>query len=167
MGGVLTRHAGYDEDFFRWTREQADAIRAAAREGSNAPVDWDNVAEEIESLGKADRRACGSLINRILAHLAKLRLDSDSDAGRHWRSEISAFRGSLARILDDSPSLRARLADFVAEEHPRALRQLLAECEDRPQLAGRVRALMADPRAWFTAAEAADEDFLPKPLDTP
>ena len=39
----------YDRDFFLWTQEQATALRAV--KDSNLPLDWDNLAEEIESLG--------------------------------------------------------------------------------------------------------------------
>jgi Domain of unknown function DUF29 len=52
----------YDEDFVRWTKEQAAALRRAKNlppagtVGSNLPLDWENLAEEIESLGKSERR---------------------------------------------------------------------------------------------------------------
>jgi hypothetical protein len=42
----------YDEDFVRWTEEQAAALRRA--KGSNLPLDWEYLAEEIESLGKSE-----------------------------------------------------------------------------------------------------------------
>ena len=60
----------YDEDFVRWTEEQAAALRRA--KGSNLALDWENLAEEIESLGKSDRRELRSQITRILRHLVKL-----------------------------------------------------------------------------------------------
>jgi hypothetical protein len=41
----------YEEDFVRWTEQQAAALRAAARAGTNLPLDWENLAEEIDSLG--------------------------------------------------------------------------------------------------------------------
>jgi hypothetical protein len=44
----------YDQDFFLWTQEQAAALRRA--KDSNLPLDWENLAEEIECLGKSDRR---------------------------------------------------------------------------------------------------------------
>ena len=56
----------YDRDFVLWTEEQAAALRRA--KGSNLPLDWENLAEEIESLGKSDRRALSSQIRRILHH---------------------------------------------------------------------------------------------------
>jgi len=52
----------YDEDFVAWSKQQAEALRAAARGGSNQQLDWENLAEEIGSLGKSQRSALGSQI---------------------------------------------------------------------------------------------------------
>ena len=41
----------YKADFAAWSKNQADALRSAARGGSNQKLDWENLAEEIESLG--------------------------------------------------------------------------------------------------------------------
>jgi Domain of unknown function DUF29 len=60
----------YDQDFLLWTEEQAAALRRVKE--SNLPLDWENLAEEIESLGKSDRRQLRSQIRRILCHLFKL-----------------------------------------------------------------------------------------------
>ena len=57
----------YDRDFFLWTQEQAAALRAVRK--SNLPLDWDNLAEEIESLGKSQRTELNSQVRRILRHL--------------------------------------------------------------------------------------------------
>jgi Domain of unknown function DUF29 len=48
---TITTH--YDEDFVAWSQQQAEALRAAARGGSNQVIDWQNLAEEIEGLGKS------------------------------------------------------------------------------------------------------------------
>ena len=48
----------YEEDFVRWTEEQSSALRDAPRLGTNLPLDWENLAEEVESLGKSDP-CCG------------------------------------------------------------------------------------------------------------
>jgi hypothetical protein len=58
----------YEQDFFLWTKEQAAALRLA--KNSNLPLDWENLAEEIER--KSDRRELRSQIRRILRHLLKL-----------------------------------------------------------------------------------------------
>ena len=62
----------YEQDFFRWTEEQARGLRAAAAMRLNAPLDWENLAEEIESLGRSDRRELASRVQTVIEHLMKL-----------------------------------------------------------------------------------------------
>ena len=81
----------YDQDFFLWTEEQAAALRRA--KSSNLPLDWENLAEEIESLGKSDRRELTSQIRRILRHLLKLEASPATRPHAGWRSTIIDARG--------------------------------------------------------------------------
>jgi hypothetical protein len=67
----------YDRDFLLWTQEQAAALRAVRK--SNLPLDWENLTEEIESLGKSDRRQLRAQIRRILRHLFKLEVSPALD----------------------------------------------------------------------------------------
>ncbi len=60
----------YEQDFLLWTKEQATALRRAT--GSNLPLDWENLAEEVESLGASQRTELNSQIRRVLRHLFKL-----------------------------------------------------------------------------------------------
>jgi hypothetical protein len=62
----------YEQDFFRWTEQQTEALRAAAATRINPPLDWENLAEEIESLGRSQRRELGSRILVIVEYLMKL-----------------------------------------------------------------------------------------------
>ncbi|MGH7084764.1 MAG: DUF29 family protein, partial [Acetobacteraceae bacterium] len=62
----------YDEDFVLWAEQQAAALRAAAQGASNLELDWENLAEEIDSLGTSQRSALRSQIRRIIRHLIKL-----------------------------------------------------------------------------------------------
>ncbi len=58
----------YNQDLVLWSEAQARALRAAADAGWNAPIDWENVAEEIESLGKSERHALASHIAIVIEH---------------------------------------------------------------------------------------------------
>src|ERR1700740_3531703 len=104
----------YDRDFFLWTQEQAAALRAVRK--SNLPLDWDNLAEEIESLGKSDRRQLRSQIRRILRHLFKLEASPAPEPRAGWCSTINDGRGDIEDVLRDSPSLRREIDAFIAEE---------------------------------------------------
>lgn len=101
--------ARYDEDFFAWTEEQARALREAAARRANDPVDWENVAEEIESVGKSDRRALESRLTRLIEHLLKLEWSPAAEPRAGWRRTVREQRREIAALLEDSPSLRGRI----------------------------------------------------------
>ena len=159
MGDVLIRHAGYDEDFFLWTQEQAQALRAMQHNESNVRLDWENIAEEIESLGKSDRRGCTSFVGQILAHLLKLKYWPDAGPKRGWQKEIRTFRFQLEQIIDDSPSLRAKMPEVAASEQTRVLKRLMADFEDHPEFLLHLKqAAIAFP---FTHEQVLDDSFYP------
>jgi Domain of unknown function DUF29 len=104
----------YDQDFFLWTQEQAAALRRA--KDSNLPLDWENLAEEIECLGKSDRRELTSQIRRILRHLLKLEVSPAVQAHAGWRSAIIDARSEIDGVLSDSPSLRREVDRLVTDQ---------------------------------------------------
>jgi hypothetical protein len=104
----------YDQDFVLWTEEQAAALRRS--KDSNLPLDWANLAEEIESLGKSDRRALRSQIRRILRHLLKLEVSPAVEPRAGWRETIGDARSEIGDLLRDSPSLRREVDALIAEE---------------------------------------------------
>jgi uncharacterized protein DUF29 len=114
----------YDEDFVRWTEEQAAALRRA--KGSNLALDWDNLAEEIESLGKSDRRELRSQITRILRHLLKLEASPAAEPRAGWRATIDEARTEIEGVLEDSPSLR-REAQALIRKQVRAAARLATD----------------------------------------
>ena len=118
----------YDVEFVRWTEEQAAALRQAqgSSGGSNLPLDWDNLAEEIESLGKSDRREFRSHITRILRHLLKLEVSPAARPRAGWRATIDEARIEIEGLLEDSPSLQ-READVLIKNQIRAAARLAAD----------------------------------------
>jgi Domain of unknown function DUF29 len=106
----------YQRDFFEWTQAQAQALREAARVGANLPLDWENLAEEIESLGRRDRRELRSRISRVLEHLLKLQFSPAHEPRDGWVETIMTQRAAIQRILKDSPSLRREVGDMLVEE---------------------------------------------------
>jgi hypothetical protein len=120
----------YDQDLVRWSEEQARALRAAASAGRNAPIDWENVAEEIESLGRSDRRALASHIAIVIEHLLKLQSSPASMPARGWTDSVLRARREIVRLLDDSPSLRGEIAGMILEEFPSARALVRAALND-------------------------------------
>ncbi len=81
----------YDKDFWTWTQEQA----AALRRREFGAVDWDNVIEEIETLGRSERSAWTSYCANVIAHLLKIEHSPVSRDLNRWLGEIVAWRGEM------------------------------------------------------------------------
>ena len=89
----------YDEDFYLWTRDQAAALRRLAAERWNGPLDLEHLAEEVEDLGKSQRHAVESLLERVLEHLLKLEHSPAADPRRGWLVSVLHARAHLGRLL--------------------------------------------------------------------
>ena len=75
---------GYETDYYQWTQLMAQALR----ERDYSRIDWDNLIEEIEDMGKSQKRAIESLLMRLTEHLLKL---------KYWRLRSSTRRVSTPR----------------------------------------------------------------------
>ena len=111
----------YEQDFVRWAEQQARAIRDAGNAGTNLPIDWENVAEEIDSLGRSQRTELRSRLRAIIAHLMKLEASPATEPRRGWEETIRGQRSELELLLEDSPSLRQEIPTLIARALPRAV----------------------------------------------
>jgi Domain of unknown function DUF29 len=133
----------YDEDFFAWTIEQARLLRA----GDLSAVDAANVAEEIESMGRSDRRQLQSRLAVLIMHLLKWRFQP-SARSRSWSATIEEQRLQIENILSESPSLQPQ-AYAIARERTIAETGLSDD--------------MFLPTCPFTFDEVLSRSFLPEP----
>jgi hypothetical protein len=99
----------YQADFAAWSQAQASALRRR----STAGLDWDNIAEEIESLGRSERREIRSRLEILLIHLLKWRFQPDRRSVS-WEASIEEARRRIEDVLADNPSLRAVPAEALA-----------------------------------------------------
>ena len=153
----------YDDDILLWSEQQAAAIRRLGRNAREIPneLDIENVAEEIESVGRSELAAVESYLELIFVHLIRPVVEPDSASVRHWRSEIVGFHANARRRY--SPSMRQRIdvnalwrsarersllayegtqherIAALSKEGPFALDELLAEKIDVVGLADRLR----------------------------
>lgn len=101
---TLKTHSEYNQDFYAWTLHNAELIR----QGKLSEVDFEHVAEEIESMGKSDKR---KLINRLavlIAHLLKWQFQR-TRRSNSWKYTIKEQRIKTRDLLEDSPSLKHEL----------------------------------------------------------
>jgi hypothetical protein len=124
----------YDSDFFAWTKQQAKALRAAARNRTNQPLDWENLAEEIEGLGASERSALGSHIMRIIQHFAKLEFSPAVEPRNGWRRTVRLARIQAEKRLGDNPSLRRQLRRIVDQETRRGIEYAIADLEEHGEI---------------------------------
>jgi len=96
----------YETDIIVWANEQAALLRA----GRFSDIDIARIAEEIEDVGKSERRELGSRMAVLLAHLLKWQFQPGR-RGSSWRRTIKEQRRSIAAHLRETPSLKAALAD--------------------------------------------------------
>ncbi len=114
----------YDTDFYEWTQHQAAALAT----GKVSELDLANLAEEIESLGKRDRRGLRNNLKVLLMHLLKWRYQpARRQTGRSWESTIIEHRDRIEAILDDSPSLRRQVEAIITETYLLARRRASSE----------------------------------------
>ena len=119
---MATKAAGlYDEDFYAWTQEQAQALRTHFK-GDNR-LDVEHLAEEVEDLGKSELNAIESYIVQIIAHLLKLDYSGHAAPRVHWRAEILNFRQNIDRKI--TPTIR-RTVERELQELYRGGRQVAA-----------------------------------------
>lgn len=96
--------AAYDFDVVAWSLEQARLLRA----GQFSQLDIEHIAEEIEDVGKSEKRELRSRMALLLAHLLKWQYQSDY-RGNSWRRTIKIQRSGILECLDETPSLKADL----------------------------------------------------------
>jgi hypothetical protein len=114
---VATKAADlYDQDFYAWTQQQADALRTHFR--SDNRLDVEHLAEEVEDLGRSELHAVESFIEHIIAHLLKLDYSGHAAPRPHWRAEIVNFRQNVDRKI--SPSIRCTVVRDLDELYRRA-----------------------------------------------
>ena len=144
----------YDADILAWCELQAAALRA--RRAGDAILDWDNLAEEIEDLGKSQLQGCESQLENIIEHLLKLEYVRSPRDYPHWRGEIRPFRTTLAKRI--TQTIRNRLLEELDGLHLSVVKALL----DR-ELDGfdRQAAELVHSRP-YTWAQITDEDWLPE-----
>jgi hypothetical protein len=138
----------YEEDFFEWTRRNAELLRA----GRLQQADIEHIAEEIEDMGKRDRRELKSHVRLLLIHLLKWQLQPRRRS-RSWNDTIISERIEIDGILKQSPGLLAKICDYLVENYKDAVRLAVIET-----------GLLVDRfpgECPFTVEQLLDPEFLP------
>ena len=137
----------YNEDYYLWLRNTAQLIK----EKRFSEVDADNLVEEIEDMGRSEKRALESNLVVLLLHLLKYKYQP-SKRSNSWKASIREHRRRLRKALQDSPSLKGYCEEVFADCY-----------EDGRQQASDETGLSLDTfpvESPFTILEVLDEKYL-------
>ncbi len=138
----------YQADYYGWLQENAQLIR----EKRFSELDVDNIIEELESMGKSEKRELSNRLTVLLMHLLKWQYQSVKRS-TSWRNTIAVQRIDIRELLEDSPSLRREVTDKIAVAYEKAV--LTAEVETGIEKQNFPAACP------FSFEQILDEDFLP------
>src|ERR1700723_20493 len=140
---------GYDTDFYEWCLETAALIRNRRFD----EVDLEHVAEEIEDMGKRDKREVGSRLTVLIMHLLKWQMQPERKHAS-WRKTIEEQRLQLEIVLRDSPSLVRIARQEIPAVYPYAAKKAAIET--------RLAARLFPKICPFTAEQILRDDFFPE-----
>ncbi len=105
----------YEQDFYGWTQEQAGLLRA----GRLADLDIENLIEEVETMGRSEKRALESSLTVLLVHLLKWQYQPVR-RGRSWELTIKTQRINFMKVLRDNPGLKPSLDQVMTDAYQMA-----------------------------------------------
>ena len=144
----------YDQDFYTWAPRQAALVRARRLD----ELDLENVAEELESLGKEQAHKLEAAFRVLLLQLLK-QAHQPQRRSRSWRSTVVRERTNVERILADNPGLKPQRARHFETAYRGARKEAAAETG---------LPIATFPEAPpYTAEQAMDEAFWPEPAGRP
>ena len=138
----------YDRDFYAWTKQAGELLR----KGCFSQLDMCDVAEEIEDMGIAEKRALKSQMRRLVLHLAKWELQPQKRSSS-WMESIDSARAEIGDILEHSPSLKPAVRELAGEIYDQAVKYASRET-------GLARSF--PPACPYTIEQLLDDDFLPE-----
>jgi len=138
----------YQKDYYGWLQENVRLIR----ERKFSEIDTENLIEELESMGKSEKRELSSRLTLLLMHLLKWQYQTVKRS-TSWRNTIAVQRIDVRELLEDSPSLRNEVSDRIETAYEKA--KLAAEVETGIEKQNFPAACP------FSFEQILDENFLP------
>ncbi|MGK7949024.1 MAG: DUF29 domain-containing protein [Xenococcaceae cyanobacterium] len=139
----------YDQDYYQWLTITAQKLR----QGKLAEVDLVNLIEEIEDMGRSERKAVRSNLRILLMHLLKYKYQPENRTNS-WLFTIVEHRKRLKESFKDSPSLKPYFLEVFEECYQDAIDLAAAET-------GLPRETFPN-QSSFTPKETLDSDYLPQ-----
>ncbi len=150
----------YERDFDAWIQQHI----ALLKQGRVNEIDVEHLIEELEDMGKSNRR---ELVNRfipLIAHLLKWEYQYKHlqdkwiiFTGGSWRGTITEQRTKLIDLLEDIPSFKKNLNDAVIKAYPKSVKIAINETN--------LPRSIFPKHCPYTVEQLLDENFYPEPQD--
>lgn len=138
----------YNKDFYTWILHNVALIRA----GKFSEIDSEHIAEELESMGRSERRELISRLVILMVHLLKWKFQPVKRS-KSWKYTIKEQRIQLVDLLEESPSLINELALKLNHAYEQAIFVAIRETGmdecDFPK------------KCQFSLEECLDHEFFP------
>lgn len=138
----------YDKDFYSWTQEQAELLKS----GRFSELDIDNLIEEVESMGRSEKRELESRLTILLLHLLKWKYQ-EVRRGRSWQLSIDEQRIQFEKTLNENPGLKPALDQIIKDAYKLAVIRAARET--------RISKAIFPERCPWTVAQLIEEGFYP------
>jgi len=139
----------YDQDFYQWALKEADLMR----QGRLSEIDVENIAEELESMGKSQKRELISRLAVLIMHLLKCQYQPKLRIGS-WIETIGTQRMDIQLLIDDSPSLKHEIDAVMT----RAYSLAVVKFENETGISKK----SFPSTSPYTFDHVMDDDFLPE-----
>ena len=106
----------YETDFYAWTQYQAEVLKSKNIE----QLDWSHLAEEIEDMGRSEKRQMESRLEVLIMHLLKWQFQPNLRS-RSWQLTLKEQRLRLEKLLQDNQSLKSNLEEAIEKNYPLAV----------------------------------------------
>lgn len=139
----------YDRDFYAWLQEQATLLKS----GQLDQLDIANLVEEIESLGRQERRELVNRLGILLGHLLKWQFQPRLQS-KSWTATIVGQRQDVQELMEDNPSLKPYLVEAMDRAYQKGVLLVVKETplsqKDVPS------------QCPYTFEQVMDADFYPE-----
>jgi hypothetical protein len=115
---MSTTNPRYDEDVYGWAIHTAELLRSKKMD----EVDFDNIIEEMEALGRSEKYELINRLKILISHLLKLQYQSTMTFKFHgWKCTIREQRKQAKNVLRDNPSLKSKLDEVLEDAYDVAI----------------------------------------------
>lgn len=138
----------YNRDFYLWV----EATKQAIQNKDFEHMDWDNLYDEVDDMGKSEKRSLESYLERLIAHVLKLQYwEKEKERNsNHWKAEIINFRRRIKRLIKQNPSFMT----LSAEIYPEIFQDMIDVCSAEFDI--------SQESCFISLEQILDEDYFEK-----